>query len=61
MNNALEEPGEPTLGQLASEVSRLRKRVEDLEDLRDLLVAEHAAQGRPGIPWDQAKQELGLD
>ena len=61
MSNALQEPREPTLQELASEVSRLRERVEDLEDLRDLLVAEHAAYGRPGIPWDEAKKELGLD
>jgi hypothetical protein len=61
MSKALQEPHEPTLRELASEVSRLRERVEDLEDLRDLLAAEHAAQGRPGIPWEQAKKELGLD
>jgi hypothetical protein len=30
-------------------------------ELRDLLAAEHAAQGRPGIPWEQAKKELNLD
>ena len=61
MSNALQEPHEPTLRELASEVSRLRERVEDLEDLRDLLAAEHSAQGRPGIPWEQAKSELDLD
>lgn len=61
MGNALEEPKEPTLRDLAFEVLRLRERVEDLEDLRDLLAAEHAAQGRPGIPWEQAKKELGLE
>jgi hypothetical protein len=61
MSNALQEPYEPTLRELASEVSRLRERVEDLEDLRDLLAAEHASEGRPGIPWEQAKNELDLD
>jgi len=60
MSNALQEPREPTLRELASEVSPLRERVEDLEDLRDLLLAKHAAQGRPGIPWNQAKKELGI-
>jgi hypothetical protein len=60
-NDALQEAHEPTLRELASEVSRLRERVEDLEDLRDLLAAEHAAQGRSGIPWDQARKELDLD
>jgi hypothetical protein len=61
MGNVPQEPREPTLRELASELSRLRERVEDLEDLRDLLAAEHAAQDRPGIPWDQAKKTLGLD
>ena len=61
MSNALQEPHEPTLRELASEVSRLRDRVEDLEDLRDLLAAEQASQGRAGIPWEQAKKELDLD
>jgi hypothetical protein len=60
MSNALQ-PHEPTLRELASEVFRLRERVGDLEDLRDLLAAEQAAQGRAGIPWDQAKNELDLD
>lgn len=61
MSNALQQPNEPTLRELASEVSSLRERIEDLEDLRDLLAAEHAAQGRPGIPWEQAKGELDLE
>jgi hypothetical protein len=61
MSDAIQEPHEPTLHELASEVNRLRDRVEDLEDLRDLLAAEHAAQGHPGIPWEQAKKELGLE
>jgi thiamine pyrophosphate-dependent acetolactate synthase large subunit-like protein len=60
-NDAFQETHEPTLRELASEVSGLRERVEDLEDLRDLLAAEHAAEGRPGIPWEQAKKELDLD
>jgi hypothetical protein len=49
-----------TVQQLAAEVARLRERVEDLEDSKDL----DAAVGRNGekalIPWDQAKRELGL-
>jgi hypothetical protein len=61
MSNVPQEPREPTLRELASELLRLRERVEDLEDLRDLLAAEHAAQDRPGIPWNQAKKALGLD
>jgi len=61
MSSSLQEPHEPSLRELASEVARLRERIEDLEDLRDLLAAEHAAGDRPGIPWEQAKQELGLE
>jgi len=56
MSNTLQQPHEPTLHELASELSRLHERVEDLEDLRDLLAAERAAQDRPGIPWEQAKK-----
>jgi hypothetical protein len=61
MSNALHEPHEPTLREVASELSLLRERIEDLEDLRDLLAAERAAQGRSGIPWEQAKKDLDLD
>lgn len=61
MSDAVREPNEPTLRELASELAGLRERVEDLEDLRDLLAAEHAAGDRPGIPWAQAKEELELD
>ncbi len=60
MSSALHEPPEPTVRELATEVARLKERVEDLEDLRDLLAAEQAAQGRPGIPWEEAKRELDL-
>jgi hypothetical protein len=42
------------------EVTRLRSRVEDLEDLRELNDAIARNAGKPGIPWDQAKSELGL-
>jgi hypothetical protein len=61
MSNSVREPGGPTLRELASQLASLRERVEDLEDLRDLLAAEHAAGERPGIPWAQAKKELELD
>jgi len=42
-------------------VARLQERVEDLEDLRDLeeAIAENA--GKPLIPWDEVKAELGLE
>ena len=49
-----------TLRNLSAEVSRLRKRVEDLEDLRDLTEAMAHNQGKPGTPWEQVKSELEL-
>jgi hypothetical protein len=42
-------------------MARLRSRVEDLEDLRDLNAAVARNQGKPGVPWEQAKALLGLD
>jgi len=45
---------------LTKTVERLQRRVEDLEDLRDLqaAIAENAI--APLIPWEQAKTELDL-
>ena len=51
----------PTLRSLSHEMSRLRNRVEELEDLRDLNTAVARNQGKPGVPWDKAKAALGLD
>ena len=51
----------PTLRSLSHEMSRLRNRVEDLEDLRDLNTAVARNQGKPGVPWAKAKAALGLD
>jgi hypothetical protein len=54
-------PGrEPTLRELAAEVARLRERVEDLEDARELDAAIRRNGEKPLIPWEQAKKELGL-
>ena len=39
-------------------VARLQQRVEDLEDLRDLEAAIAENDGKPLIPWEQAKAEL---
>jgi hypothetical protein len=50
----------PTLHGLSREMTRLRARVEELEDLRDLNSAITRNNGKPGIPWDQAKVSLGL-
>jgi hypothetical protein len=51
----------PTLRSLTREMSRLRSRVEELEDLRDLNAAVARNQGKPSVPWDKAKAALGLD
>ena len=52
--------GRLTLRALHHELKRLRERMEDLEDLREL----NAAIARNGpkrlIPWDEAKKELGI-
>ncbi len=49
-----------TTRQIHNELRRLRRRVEDLEDLRDLNAAIERNSGKPGIPWNQVKKELGL-
>ena len=49
-----------TIGQIHQELRRLRNRVEDLEDLRDLKAAIKRNAGKPGIPWTEAKKEVGL-
>jgi hypothetical protein len=51
---------EPTIQEIAAELARLRDRVEDLEDARELDAAICRNRDTPLIPWDQAKQELGL-
>jgi cell division protein FtsB len=53
-------PKRVTLRRLSSEIVQLRKRVEDLEDLRDLNEAIARNKGKPGTPWEQARKELGL-
>ena len=42
-------------------VARLQQRVEDLEDLRDLEAAIAENDGKPLIPWEQARAELDLE
>jgi len=49
------------LRSLHEEMRRRRERVEDLEDLRELNAAIKRNGNKPGIPWAQAKKELGLD
>ncbi len=52
---------EPTLKRLAAEMRRLQKRIEDMEDLIELRDAIERNAGKPGVPWEQVKAELGLD
>jgi cell division protein FtsB len=59
-NSQEAKPRRVTLGRLSAEVTRLRKRVEDLEDLRDLNEAIARNKGKPGTPWEQTRKELGL-
>ena len=47
-----------TICDVHAELQRLRRRVEDLEDLRDLNSAIERNRGKPGIPWNQVKKEL---
>ena len=49
-----------TLRGLSREVARLRERVEELEDLRDLNAAIARNAGRPGVSWEKVKSKLGL-
>lgn len=49
-----------TLKQIQDELRRLRRRVEDLEDLRDLNAAIERNAGKAGVPWDRVKKGLGL-
>lgn len=41
-------------------MARLRARVEAPEDRRDFNAAFARHKGKPGIPWEKAKRELGL-
>jgi hypothetical protein len=50
----------PSLKRLNAELVRLRARVENLKDPRDLNTAITRNAGKPGVPWAQAKKELGL-
>ncbi len=60
MTETTEQERTPTFQQLAAEFARLRERVEDLEDARDLDAAISRNGEKPLIPWDQAKANLGL-
>ena len=51
----------PTLESLATEMRRLKERMEDLEDLMELHAAVERNAGQPGQPWEQVKTELDLN
>ena len=56
MSEAKAHPGTPSLEELAAEVARLRERVEDLEDARELDAAIRRNSDKALIPWEQAKK-----
>lgn len=60
MNQSKERELVATVQQLAAEVARLRERVEDLEDAKELDAAISRNGDRPLIPWDKAKNELDV-
>ena len=60
MSEAAARNSTPSLEELAVEVARLRERVEDLEDARELDAAIRRNADKPLIPWDEAKKDLGL-
>jgi hypothetical protein len=60
MSEPPEQERTPTVQQLAAEVARLRERIEDLEDSRELEAAIRRNGEKPLIPWDQAKSDLSL-
>ena len=60
MSELQEQERAPTIQQLAAEIARLRERVEDLEDARELDAAIRRNGDKPLIPWDQARNDLGL-
>ena len=59
--SAVKKSGKITTEFLYEELLRLRERVEDLEDLRELNAAIARNKGKKLIPWAAAKKELGLD
>ena len=61
MSKPQEQQRTPTLEDLADEVARLRERVEDWEDARELDAAIRRNGDKPLIPWGPAKKELGLE
>ena len=46
---------------LESVQRELRERLEILEDREELRAAKATQAGKPGVPWAQVKEELGID
>ncbi|HUS36850.1 MAG TPA: hypothetical protein VM680_16000 [Verrucomicrobiae bacterium] len=51
----------PTIESLAEEMRQLKERMEDLEDLLELRAAVERNEGKPGLPWHDAKRKLDLE
>ena len=51
---------EPTIREISAELARLRDRVEDLEDARELDAAIRRNGDKSLIPWEQARNEIDL-
>jgi outer membrane protein TolC len=66
MSNLTERPARRTarrklsLRRLQEELAVLNRRVEDLEDLRELNQAVERQGNKPLVPWAKAKKQLGL-
>ena len=54
-------PARITLEGVYEELVRLRERVEDLEDLRELNDAIARNKGKKLVPWAAVKKEFGLE
>ena len=60
MSDLAQEAKEPTIREISAELARLRDRVEDLDDARELDAAIRRNGDNPIIPWEQAKKDIGL-
>lgn len=60
MSDLAQRSSDPAIREIAAELARLRDRVEDLEDARELEAAIRRNGDKPLIPWDAAKVDLGL-
>ena len=60
MSDLTQESKEPTIREISAELARIKDRVEDLEDARELDAAIRRNGDKPLIPWEQARNEIGL-